>query len=85
MNKENLETIRNEIDKIDKAIISLFKKREKLIFVIKKYKNTVTDRKREKNILDKCKKKYIQKIYKILFRHSKKILKKLKNKPVQKK
>jgi chorismate mutase len=69
-----LEQARSDIDSIDEQIMSLLEKRFKLVLGMKAFKTTLSDEKRENLILSKTSSKYIQNIYKEIFRNSKKLL-----------
>ena len=82
MNKEkNLKQLRDDIDIIDKEIMSLLNKRMEISKEIKQYKASnniaVSDKKRELEILDKCNgmenENSIKTIYNTIFHESKKI------------
>ena len=63
MSNKKLKIARNKIDKIDKLIFNLIKKRSnvvKYMLSLKKYKNEIIDRKRISLILRKIKKKSIE-------------------------
>ena len=63
MSNKKLKIARNKIDKIDKLIFNLIKKRSnvvKYMLSLKKYKNEINDRKRISVILRKIKKKSIE-------------------------
>ena len=63
MSNKKLKIARNKIDKIDKLIFNLIKKRSnvvKYMLSLKKYKNEIIDRKRISVILRKIKKKSIE-------------------------
>ena len=54
MNKKELQKARNKIDKLDKEIFSLIKKRTEIVkymLNLKKFKNQIVDHKRIKKIL----------------------------------
>ena len=60
MNKEKLKKARNKIDKIDKSIFNLIKKRTKIIkymLSLKQFKNQIVDYKRINTILKNIRKK----------------------------
>jgi chorismate mutase len=71
----SLSKFRKQIDKIDKKLVSLLEKRLLLAKELKKEKKKITDKKREKEILEKINSKYIQDIYKYIFKISKKFQK----------
>tara|TARA_B100001245_G_C22712773_1_gene346757 strand:+ start:401 stop:679 length:279 start_codon:yes stop_codon:yes gene_type:complete len=63
MNKKKLKLARNKIDKIDKSIFNLIKKRTKLVYhmmTLKEFKNQIVDKKRIREILNSIRKKSIQ-------------------------
>ena len=63
MNKKKLQIARNKIDKLDKEIFYLIKKRTaivKYMLSLKKYKNQIIDHKRIKDILKKVRNKSIK-------------------------
>ena len=63
MNKKNLKSYRNKLDKLDNKIFVLIKKRThivKYISVLKKFKNQIVDHKRINEILKKIKNKSIR-------------------------
>ncbi len=80
-----IEVYRKRIDKIDKKILSLLEERVKVSKDIGKYKRKnkikIEDLKREKEIVEELggktnlDKKFIQRIYKTIFKFSKKIQK----------
>jgi chorismate mutase len=72
----SLEKFRKEIDFIDSKIIKLLEKRLKVVSKIKPFKKKLTDKKREREILEKITSPYIQNIYKSIFKASKQIFKK---------
>ena len=67
-----LKELRDQIDILDNKIIKLLEQRLKLAAETKKYKTKPTDRKREKEILEKTNNLYIRDIYKTIFKNSKK-------------
>jgi len=67
--------IRKKIDKIDDKIIDLLEKRFLLAKEVKKFKKKIKDKKREEEILSKIKSIYIQDIYKIILKNSKRMQK----------
>ena len=73
----NLKKIRQEIDEVDKSILSNIRKREVLINKIKIIKEkgniVVTDKEREKIILEKTKNKFEKEIFKKIIEESKKL------------
>jgi shikimate dehydrogenase len=71
----NLKKLRNQLDKLDDKIIPLLEKRLALAKETKKHKKKIHDKNREEEILTKIKSKYIQEIYKAIFKSSKKIQK----------
>jgi chorismate mutase len=83
MENKKIKELRKKIDFIDKKILQLLKERKKLAEKIIKIKIRkgikITDKKREKEIIerlikqtkDKILKKYIPSIYKIIFKISK--------------
>lgn len=75
--KEDLKTIRQEIDQLDDAIIPLLEKRFLLIQKIQKRKEELTDNIREEEILKKTSSPSVENIYKAIFTESKKIMSKL--------
>jgi len=63
MSKKKLNIARNKIDKLDKAIFNLIKKRTKIVshmLSLKKFKNQIVDHKRINIILKNIRKKSIQ-------------------------
>ena len=63
MSKNKLKVARKKIDKLDKDIFNLVKKRTKIVdhmLSLKKYRNQIIDHKRINFILKKIKKKSIQ-------------------------
>ena len=63
MSNKKLKIARNKIDKIDKLIFNLIKKRSnvvKYMLSLKKYKNEIIDRKRISVILRKIKKNLLR-------------------------
>ena len=63
MNKEKLKIARNKIDRLDKSIFNLIKKRTKIVkytLNLKQFKNQIVDQKRNKIILKNIRKKSIQ-------------------------
>ena len=63
MNKIKLKIARNKVDRIDKKIFDLIKKRTgivKYMLSIKKYKRQIVDRKRIDDILKKIKNKSVK-------------------------
>ena len=63
MSKNKLKVARKKIDKLDKDIFKLVKKRTKIVdhmLSLKKYRNQIIDHKRINFILKKIKKKSIQ-------------------------
>ena len=63
MNKKKLKLARDKIDKIDKSIFNLIKKRTKLVYhmmTLKEFKNQIVDKKRIREILNSIRKKSIQ-------------------------
>jgi len=75
-----LKNFRKDLDKIDKEIIFLLNKREKISKKVgiykKKNKMKIQDKKREKQMLDKISKNYLKDIFKIIMRNSREIQKK---------
>jgi chorismate mutase len=69
----SLEEIRKEIDVLDDQIIDLLEKRLNIAKQAKAFKKKVKDCKREDEILQKIKSKYIQNIYPAIFENSRKI------------
>lgn len=65
--------LRKQINKIDDKIISLLEKRFQIAKETKKFKKNIKDKKREDQILEKINSKYIQDVYKTIFKNSKKI------------
>ncbi len=78
MRTSPLKNIRKKIDKIDNQIVSLIKKRFKLVLQTLKYKKKTLDPKREKQILDRISKKYkpALSIFKAMMKESKVLQKK---------
>ena len=63
MNKKKLRIARNKIDRLDKSIFNLIKKRTKIVkymLSLKKFKSQIVDHKRINKILKNIKKKSIQ-------------------------
>jgi chorismate mutase len=63
MNKIKLKIARNKVDRIDKKIFDLIKKRTEIVkymLSIKKYKRQIVDRKRIDDILKKIKNKSVK-------------------------
>ena len=63
MNKKKLKTARDKIDRLDKNIFNLIKKRTKIvkyILSLKQFKNQIVDHKRNNNILKNIKNKSIK-------------------------
>ena len=61
--KKKLEVIRKKLDKLDNSLISIIKKRTKLVnevIKLKQYKKEIVDQKRIKIILAKIRKKSLQ-------------------------
>jgi chorismate mutase len=61
--KKKLEAIRKKLDKLDNSLISIIKKRTKLVnevIKLKQYKKEIVDQKRIKIILAKIRKKSLQ-------------------------
>ena len=61
--KKKLEVIRKKLDKLDNSLISIIKKRTKLVnevIKLKQYKKEIVDQKRIKIILSKIRKKSLQ-------------------------
>jgi chorismate mutase len=67
-----LDEIRKKIDQIDDQIIPLLTERFALILQLKK--KTLTDVERESEILSKISSPFIQKVYRAIFKNSKKLL-----------
>jgi chorismate mutase len=67
---QKMEKIRKDIDAIDDQIIHLLEKRLAIVLSIKR--KTLTDKKREKTILEKIDNTTIQKIYQEIFKQCKK-------------
>lgn len=64
MKNKNLSKIRIKLDKLDEALLNLFKKRTNLVDQVlkqKKFKKEIVDKKRIKNILKRIKMKSKQK------------------------
>ena len=64
MKNKNLSKIRIKLDKLDEALLKLFKKRTNLvdqILKLKKFKKEIVDKKRIKNILKRIKMRSKQK------------------------
>jgi len=64
MNNVELNKVRNKIDKLDKKLLVLIKKRTNLVkrvIKIKKFKKQIVDRKRIKKVLTNIKKNSIKK------------------------
>lgn len=82
MRTSPLKNIRKKIDKIDNQIVSLIKKRFKLVLKTLKYKTKTIDTKREKQILARINKKYkpALSIFKAMMTESKILQKRAKNK-----
>jgi chorismate mutase len=72
-----IEKIREEIDSLDIQIQKLLEKRLKLALQTLKYKKKISDKKREKEILEKISSIYIKDIYKAILKNSKKYQKDL--------
>ena len=63
MNKKKIQVARNKIDRLDKKILYLIKKRTaivKYMLKLKGFKNQIVDHKRNKQILKKIKNKSIK-------------------------
>ena len=63
MNRKKLKTARDKIDRLDKNIFNLIKKRTKIvkyILSLKQFKNQIVDHKRNNNILKNIKNKSIK-------------------------
>lgn len=77
---KKLITLRKKIDRIDKKIADLLRKRAKEVIKIKKFKKIkklpMTDCNREKEILDKLENDYEKAIFKKILLESRKIQKK---------
>ena len=61
--KKKLEVIRKKLDKLDNSLISIIKKRTRLVnevIKLKQYKKEIVDKKRIKIILAKIRKKSLQ-------------------------
>lgn len=71
----SLGKLRKQINKIDDKVISLLEKRLEIVKNIKKYKEKITDKNREKEILSKINSVYVKDIYKAIFKNSKKVQK----------
>lgn len=63
-----LKKIREEINKIDAALVPLLEKRLKLALSTKKLKSEISDSKREEEILNKIQSPHIKKIYLTIFK-----------------
>ena len=64
MKNKNILKIRNKLDKLDNALLSIIKKRTKLVDLViknKKYKKEIIDKKRIKIILKNIKRKSVHK------------------------
>ena len=64
MNKNKLDKVRNQIDKLDVKLLNLIKIRTKLVnkvIKLKNYKKQIVDKKRIKKVLKKIKKNSIKK------------------------
>lgn len=70
----NLIEIRRQIDAIDQDLISLLKERFDLVLKAKDLKPTLTDSRREEEILHRIESIYVKKIYQNIFLHSKQML-----------
>jgi chorismate mutase len=70
-------SIRGKIDLLDCRIVALLEKRMSYVYQLKNLKKTMTDKKREEEILAKIANPFIQEIYRSIFKCSKKMLKKL--------
>ncbi|MBT3408412.1 chorismate mutase [Candidatus Woesearchaeota archaeon] len=84
-----LQKYRIDIDKIDKKIILLLKKRKLISQKMLKYKNKIEDKSREKEIFEKLNQlanehnlrpEFLNKLYKIILKESHKYQKEIKNK-----
>lgn len=69
-----MEKIREEIDRIDDAIIALLSERFRKVAELKDKKTSLRDPKRENEILSKIQSEYIREIYRQIFKTSLKML-----------
>jgi len=74
MSSQELIAIRHQIDAIDNQIISLLELRLKLVEGLRPIKPTLTDPKREQEILSKIDSPLIQEVYLAIFNASKRAL-----------
>jgi chorismate mutase len=74
---DKLQNFRNRIDKIDAKLITLIRKREKIIRKVglfkAKTKKPIQNKKREENILSKLDTEMEKEVFKVIIRQSKKI------------
>lgn len=70
----SIHEIRRKIDALDEEIQKLLLKRLALVKTLHPYKNSITDKKREEEILSKISSPLVQEIYRAIFRSSKKLL-----------
>jgi len=77
--KKNIKIYRSEINIIDKSLIKLLSKREKIAKKIGKLKSIqkidITDKKREKEIFKKTKSKFVKSVFIQIIKSSKKLQK----------
>ncbi len=78
---EKLDQIRQKIDGVNKELISLLNKRLFLALQALAYKKHITDRKREKEILEKFPSDYLKAIFKQIISSTKKEQAKVKKRP----
>jgi chorismate mutase len=74
-NNDRKKEIRDQIDRLDRSLISSLEKRLSFVFELKDCKKRLTDKKREEEILKKIANPYIRMIYQTIFKSSKKMLK----------
>ena len=78
MNTAKLNKMRKQIDQIDSKVMSLLEKRFRLLPQILTYKNKITDRKREQEILGKTSSAQVKEVYKTIFKSAKKLMRSIK-------
>lgn len=72
--EDSLAEIRKIIDTVDDQIIPLLQQRFHLIAQLKPYKTSLTDRKREAEILSKISSHWVRAVYRNMFRVAKRFL-----------
>ena len=71
---EELDRLRKEIDRIDDQVIPLLELRFKIVKDLKKHKKSLTDKRREEEILEKASSERVREVYREIFKNSKKLM-----------